>query len=138
MSELKVHSGESCLCDIGIEVNAADQSGRMLHTGDIVLVWHGTHIDTYVEFWSSSCGLTVVVANQYQSYSNGDVKLRSNTPEPFVMGIKDCGFHDPSWRIQLVKKFHDVVDGEHWKEFGFSYRRNGAADAARTQNPEAA
>ena len=26
------------------------------------------------------------------------------------------------WHVIKVKDYHDVVDGEHWSDFGFSYR----------------
>lgn len=119
---MKVYSGECCKCDIGIPVNAEDVSGKALYTGDIVLIYHGECIGTYIEEWVPSGGLTCVIGNQYQSYSDGTVEHITDDFEPFVMGIKSWGFNHPRWQIHKVKSYEDVVEGEHWKEFGFSYR----------------
>jgi hypothetical protein len=118
------------LCDVGIEVGAVDLYGRALHTGDIVIISHGEYIGTDAETWTPSNGLTAVVADQYQSFSDGSVKLDNAKPEPFVMGIKGCGFDAPDWHITIVKKFSDVIDGEHWASYGFNYAMNVAADSA--------
>ena len=127
---LKVHSGKCCLCDVGVAIGHQDYNGIELHTGDIVTTWHGTWIDTDCEFWDGGDQLTVVVIDQYQTYSDGAVVLREGPHVPFVMGIRDCGFSHPEWRVRLVKKFSDVVDGEHWPAYGFSYRSNAAAEQA--------
>jgi hypothetical protein len=120
--QLKVFSGKCCLCDIGIDVNAKDVRGDQLHTGDIVLVYHGQYVGTDDEYWYPCGGLTAVVSDQYQSFSDGTIKETGDN-EPFVMGIKGCGFNDPEWQIHLVKKYTDVVDGEHWRAYGFNYRQ---------------
>jgi hypothetical protein len=127
---LKVHSGKSCLCDVGVKIGHQDYSGVDLHTGDIVIVWHGNWIGTDNEFWDACDGLTVVVMDQYQSFTDGSVKRQDGPNAPFVMGIRGCGFDDPEWRVRVVKKFFDVVPGEHWPAYGFSYRTNVAAEQA--------
>ena len=38
------------------------------------------------------------------------------------MGIKDVDLSTEDWRVEIVKKYTDVIDGEHWKEFGFNYK----------------
>lgn len=48
---LRVYSGESCKCDVGLPVGAKDRMGRDLHTGDIVIVWHGEYLGTDIERW---------------------------------------------------------------------------------------
>lgn len=121
MSDLKVLSGKCVLCDVGLPAKAKDCRGVDIHTGDIVIIWHGSYVGTELEEWQPGDGMTVVVADQYQSYSNGDIK-RTGDINPFVMGIKDCGFNHPEWRVRVVKKYHDVIEGEHWPEFGFSYK----------------
>lgn len=118
---MKVFSGNCCLCDVGMPVGAQDESGNELHTGDIVIINHGDYIGTELERWSRIGGLTVVVSDQYKSFSDGTVEEIAE-PKPFVMGIKDCGFNHPEWRIELVKKFSDVIDGEHWPAYRFSYK----------------
>jgi len=129
---LRIFSGKSCLCDVGIPVNAFSTWGDPveIHTGDIVIVWHGDYIGTDLESWTPTDGMTAVVANHYQSFSGGVIELRREVCEPFAMGIKDCGFDHPEWRVQVVKKFSDVVPGEHWPAYGFSYAYSEAADAA--------
>lgn len=136
MSELKVFSGECCFCDVGIDAGHKDVAGKPLHTGDIVLVYFGDYIGTDVEEWRPCGGLTAIVAGQYQSYQDGSIELRSATPRPFAMGIKDAGFDSEHWQIHRVKAFADVVEGEHWPEFGFSYRRSEKADAAKALNTD--
>lgn len=118
---MKVFSGKCCLCDAGISVDAVDVSGKKLYTGDIVLVYNGRYIGTDSEEWYPAGGLTCVVGNQYQSYTDGNVEHLTDDFEPFVMGIKNCGFNHPEWQIHKVKSFEDVVSGEHWPDFGFSY-----------------
>ena len=122
MSSLKVFSGKCCLSDIGIEVGHLDYDGNPIHTGDIVMVWHGHYIGTDSECWYPAGNLTAVVSDQYQSFSNGSVVEKEGAPEPFVMGIKDCGFNSTDWHIHIVKKFNDVVEGEKWPAYGFSYQ----------------
>lgn len=130
---LKVWSGKCCLCDVGIAVAANSTWGDpvQIHTGDIVMLWHGDYIGTDLESWTPSKELTAVVANQYQSFSNGAIELLDSNPQAFAMGIKDCGFDHLEWRVQVVKKFSDVIDGERWPEYGFSYGFSEAAEAAK-------
>lgn len=132
MNKLKVFSGKCCLCDVGIPTMAKTTYGDPveLHTGDIVILWNGRYLGTDNEFWNASDSLTAIVANQYQSYSDGTIILKDKNPLPFAMGIKDCGFNDPEWRIQLVKKYTEVIPGEHWKAYGFSYDFSQLADDA--------
>lgn len=129
---LRVFSGNCCLCDVGIPVNAKSTWGDPVevHTGDIIIVWHGDYIGTDIETWYPTGGLSVVVSNDYQSFSDGSVELIEGTHEPYPMGIKGCGFDHPEWRIQVVKKHSDVISVEHWPDFGFSYKHSDAADNA--------
>lgn len=131
MSNLKIFSGECCLCDVGIPIKSHDCVGRGLFTGDIVLVYHGDYIGTDDEQWNPSGGLTVIVGNQYQSFVGGSVKYLTDDFESYVMGISNCGFDHPEWQIRKVKSFEDVVEGEHWKEFGFSYQYSEVAEQAK-------
>lgn len=129
---LKVWSGKCCLCDVGISTNAKSTWGNSLelHTGDIVILWHGQYINSDLEQWLPTDGLTVVVANQYKSYSDGSIVVQDAQPIPFPMGIKDCGFNHPEWRVQVVKKYSDVIAGEHWPAYGFSFNHSDIADSA--------
>jgi hypothetical protein len=128
---LKVFSGDSCFCDVGMYTGYITSYGHEveLHTGDIVLVWHGDYLGTDVETWTPLDHLTIVVANQYQSFTDGSITTLPDS-EPFVMGIRDCGFADPAWKVQLLKSHKDVIEGEHWKSFGFSYKYSKKADEA--------
>lgn len=129
---LKVFSGKCCLCDVGIPTGAKSTWGDPIeiHTGDIVIIWRGSYIGTDFEEWVPSAGLTVVVSENYQSY-NGGVEIEAIGPgTPYPMGIKSCGFNHPEWRVQVVKKYSDVVPGERWPNFGFSYQFSDLADAA--------
>ena len=119
---LKVKSGKCFLCDTGRETTAVSTWGDTvkLHTGDIVIVWHGAYLDTDIENWTP-CGMSVVVCNQYTTYTDGRTIETEEEFEPYVMGIKDCGFTNNEWRIQVIKKFSDCIEGEHWPNYGFSY-----------------
>ena len=97
---LKVYSGKVMLCEAGQAV------GNGLHTGDIVIVWHGEHVGTDNEQFYPVEHMSVVV-------KEGD--------EPYVMGIRSCGLDHPEWKIQVVKKYSDVVAGERWPSYGFSF-----------------
>jgi hypothetical protein len=119
---LQIYSGECCLCDVGIPVGFNDYTGMPLHTGDIVLIYYVNYPDTDMESWDDS-GMTAVVSNQYQSLSDGSIKA-NNDVKPFVMGIKDCGFDSPEWRIKILKSHEDVISGENWKSYGFNYRES--------------
>lgn len=132
---LKVWSGDCCLCDVGILVDASSTFGDsvQIHTGDIVILWHGQYLGTNIENWTPSSGLTAVVSDQYQTFSDGSITVRDAEPQGYAMGIKSCGLADPEWRIQVVKKFSDVVAGEHWPEYGFSYGYSDVAEAAKAQ-----
>lgn len=130
MKQLKVFSGQCCLCDVGIALPFVDMDGADIHTGDIVQLWHVQYPHTDLETIMPNSGLTVVVSDQYQSYSDGSVAANGQ-PVPFVMGIKGCGFNDYSWRVSIVKKWNHVIEGENWPAFGFSYGYSDAADAAK-------
>lgn len=124
---LRVYSGPCCLCDVGRPANAKAYCGKPLHTGDIVMISHGTYLDTDVEAWTYADNLTVIVANQFQSFSDGAMVTINEKAPAWVMGIKDCGFNDPAWRVHLVKSHSNVIDGEHWPEYGFRFQATGAA-----------
>lgn len=130
MGVLKVYSGGCCLCDVGMKTNRTDAFGNPLYTGDIVLVYSAKYPGTDDETWEQTGTLTAVVSDQYRSFSNGHVEIGNANPKPFVMGIISAGFNDPQWRIVRVKAFSDVVEGERWPAYGFSYRSNDAADLA--------
>lgn len=130
MQQLKVFSGKCCMCDVGIAIPFVDMDGIDIHTGDIVQIWHVDYIGTEYETVNPDKGLTVVVSDQYQSYSDGSVIANAN-PEPFVMGIKGCGFNHAEWQVSIVKKWNHVIEGENWPAFGFSYGYSEAAEAAK-------
>ena len=110
MSALHVFSGANYdFGEVGIATGAEDAFGKPLATGDIVLLGHRQYVGTDAETLTYDNVLSVVVTAQEDG-------------KPFVMGIKDCGFTSPEWQVLLVKKFSDVVVGEHWTDWGFNYR----------------
>lgn len=113
-----VYSGNCLLAKCGVAVSFKDWNGEELHTGDIVLLWYRNNES---EDWHSCDGLTAVVEDKYTSYSDGTIKIEKDG-KPFVMGILSVDLmHDKQWGAELVKKYSDVVDGEHWSNFGFKY-----------------
>ena len=128
---LKVFSGMCCKCDVGISAGHVDVRGIPLHTGDIVHLFSIHYPGTDLEQWTSTGGLTAVVCDQYVSYSDGSIKLEEQSNAPFVMGIKGDAFDSKDWAIEIVKKFSDVIEGERWPEYGFSYQHSTAAEQAK-------
>lgn len=110
-----VYSGKCRQCEIGIPTGHVDIHGKELFTGDILL----TFTDDY-----TPSNLTVMVSDQYESYSDGTHKETGNT-DPYPMGIKRIWI-DPEedrskWTVLKVKHWGDVVEGEHWSAYGFNY-----------------
>ena len=102
---MKVYSGK---CEHGVcgrPTNLTDAVGKELFIGDIVVV---TSRDGVIH------SLTVVM----------DARPFDNTESPFIMGIASVDIaKDESWRVDKVKGWEDVIDGENWKDFGFNYRQ---------------
>ncbi len=122
---MKIFSGECCLCDTGIPTGELDWNRNELYTGDIVQLWHGSYLNTDQEQWLPENGLTVIVANQYTTtIINHKVvhKLIDENPIPYTMGIKNIGVQGDDWRVLRVKSHKDVINGEHWPEFGFNFK----------------
>ncbi len=114
-----VYSGECRLCDCGIDTKETDSFENELKTGDIVIIWHED--DGMIDM--SPDHLTVIVCSQYQSYSDGTIKLLKYS-DFWCMGIKNIGLsRDNNWKIRKVKNYKDAIDGEHWQEFKFRYSR---------------
>lgn len=98
---MKIYSGKVCVGNVG------DEAPNGFNVGDIVLVYRLEHEGSEFERWEHTGHLSAVVSDE--------------DGKPFVMGIKDCGFDDPKWRIDVLKKYSDVIPGERWPAWGFSY-----------------
>ncbi len=124
MKTLKLFSGKCCLSDLGIPMLVRDQWGDPLHvhTGDIVQIYSKDYPQDEDCPWNDYHELTAVVSNQYTTYSNGTIQRNKQPVEPFVMGLKSVDFKDGKWAVRVLKKWADVVDGERWPAFGFSYQ----------------
>ncbi len=104
----------------GQKTGLFDLADNELFVGDIVIA---SVIDE--NGISSNCGLSVVVSDQWESYSDGTFKEKLSEIEYFVMGIKTVDFmlKDSSrWCVKKMKDWEDCLDGEHWKDFGFNYK----------------
>ena len=119
---MRIYSGTCCLCDVGMPTHQKDMHDNELFSGDIVQLWHGNYIDTELEEWMPSSGLTAIVGRQYQSYSGGEIELITNEPELYTMGISSCGVQNKEWMVALVKSHRDIISGERFKSFGFNYK----------------
>jgi hypothetical protein len=101
-----------------------DVDGKPLFVGDIVIP---STIDEFGICYNT--GLSVVVSDRYTSYSNGSHVEKEGEIEYFVMGIKSVNFmnkpaqdqYQKEWMVKKVKSYEDVVDGEHWKDYGFNF-----------------
>jgi hypothetical protein len=72
----------------------------------------------------------VVIRDEYRSFSGGAHLPVDEPGDPFVMGIKSVPLEDTGeWRVLKVKDFSDVVPGEHWREYGFSYQIDEVRDS---------
>jgi hypothetical protein len=119
-----VYSGNCRFCECGLKTTLIDIGGHDLRTGDIV-THYSIHDDGSFEYMH---GLSVVVCNQWQSYSDGTHKIIKEyqdnlVDDAFIMGIKNVILGE-QWQAQIVKRYEDVIDGEHWKDFGFNYRND--------------
>lgn len=115
-----LHSGKCRQCAVGMATGKKDISGADLFTGDIVLLL--TNV-----YGRASEGLTAMTANQYRSVQTikgaTEHHLSEEELEFYVMGIKSIDFEsDETWQVWKVKDHKDVIDGEHWPAFGFSYK----------------
>jgi hypothetical protein len=107
-----VYSGECRKCETGLATNKKDIVDKELFTGDIVITFTKDYVPN---------GLTVVVCDQWRSFQNGNHELLSGSAEYYVMGIKGVEWEDDEWVVRKVKDHTEVIDGEHWKDFGFNY-----------------
>jgi hypothetical protein len=103
---MDIYSGEVNLGETGIESNHKDVAGNRLYTGDIVIIYTKDYI---------ADGLTVIVHDKDGFWA---------------MGIKDAMTtdEDGSWMVRRVKSHADAIHGEHWSNFGFSYREGQGHD----------
>lgn len=125
--KLGVFSGQCLLGVCGDETDLIDYRGDSLSIGDIVLVSYAEHKGV-----THSAYLSVIVNDKYTTYS--DDTISENTEfKNFIMGIakvtkdelaveNEEGELCSGWVIEKVKGFADVVDGEHWKGYGFNYK----------------
>jgi hypothetical protein len=114
-----VYSGECRLCDVGVYSGFSDAAGIPLSTGDIVLTY--TENEMGCRFVG---GLSVVVSDQYTTFSGGRHEIKNGDVEFFVMGVRGVDLINApgEWKVHLVKSHEDVINGEHWKDYGFSFR----------------
>ena len=99
---MKIYSGDVCMGEIGAHVRDGIQ------TGDIIQLWHKEYAGTEHECWEPVEHLTAVVTDP-------------ESGEHYAMGIRSCGFDHSEWSVRVVKKWSDVIDGEHWPAYGFRY-----------------
>jgi len=123
--EMFVNSGECRFCETGLPTGFFDMTGEKLFTGDIVIVFTKDYLPD---------GLTVMVRDDFENVAGRPPEKLENVDRAFAMGIKSCvpsldgketiftsRESDSVWHVRKVKDFSDVVAGEHWKDYGFSY-----------------
>lgn len=112
-------SGKCRIGDVGEATPLKDITGKGLFVGDIVIV---STIDSMGI--CDNHGLSVVCSDKWTSYSDGTHVAKEGDIEYFVMGIKNVDFmgkDSEKWIVKRVKSFEDIIAGEHWKDYGFSY-----------------
>lgn len=117
-----IFSGECVKGKVGEETEIEGMGGMPLCVGDIVKLW----VKNSDGQFDSSRGLTAIVSDKYQSFSNGTVELTGDNTT-YCMGIKSSIIGE-TFIIELVKSHKDIITGEHWPDFGFSYGYSEAAD----------
>ena len=112
-------SGNCRLGDVGEQTPLIDSAGNELFVGDIVIT---SIIDKFGI--CSNNGLTVVCSDKWTSYTDGSHIAKKESVGYFVMGIKNVDFMGADaehWIVNRVKSHSNVIAGENWPEFGFSY-----------------
>lgn len=122
---LAVFSGNCLMATCGKPTGFTDMKDEPLFSGDIVLIFtvaEGRDEDgEWVDFFPNR--LTVVVSDEWASFSDGTFRRKSGAAEYFVMGIKGVPLDAPgAWRVMKVKGHDEAVPGERWKAYGFNYR----------------
>jgi hypothetical protein len=108
-----IYSGTVRLGICGTKTPFTDVYGKHLFVGDIVV--------THTDGWCA--GMTAVVDNSFISYSDGTHVINTKDAlTQFVMGIRGLE-DDPTgtWKVNKIKDWSDVIEGEKWSNFGFSY-----------------
>ena len=129
MERLGIFSGDCFRGFVGEETELKTFDGKHVKNGDIVYA-------SFIENDGSphSGYLSAIMDGRFTTYSN-DTITDDGTSAFFCMGIASCVSPETGlavvedgevlksgWVIELVKSSEDVVDGEHWKEFGINYR----------------
>lgn len=119
--KMYVYSGQCRQGECGVKSGLKDINGDDLYVGDIVSTIHISN-DGRPGY---DYGLSCVVSDRWTSYSDGTHVENSDASKYFVMGIANVDFmaDDTEWHVKRVKLWSDCVDGEHWPEFGFNYKR---------------
>ena len=115
-----IYSGTCRMGNCGEKTKLTDIAGKELYVGDIVLVLVMDEMRA-----CDSYRLSAIVSDRWETYNDKIYKEKEGDVEYFVMGIKSIDFMDKDsdkWLVKKVKDWSDCVDGEHWREFGFSYR----------------
>ena len=116
MSEaMYVYSGKCRQGRVGQPTAFEDMYEHPLFVGDIVCIAHEDATPDH---------LTVVVSDEFTTYSDCEHRVKDGPVEHFVMGIKSVPLDEAgAWRVLRVKDHADVIDGEHWRKFGFRYAK---------------
>lgn len=114
-----VLSGKCRIGDVGEPTPLKDSTDKNLFVGDIVIVSTIDGIGI-----CDNLGLSVVCSDKWTSYSDGTNVAKESNIEHFIMGIKNVDFmgkDSDKWIVKRVKSYKDVIAGEHWEDYGFSY-----------------
>ena len=108
-----IYSGKCRLGTVGDNTPFKDMAGRPLFVGDIVSVFHDGHLCD---------GITAVVSEEFTSYSDGTHKVNEGPIDTFIMGIRSVSLdEEKAWQVLKIKDHTDVISGERWPAYGFSY-----------------
>lgn len=135
---LGIFSGNCLLGICGEPAGFKDMDGKPLHVGDIVQTFTVARREDDDGEWMDFMGdnLTAVVSDEWESTRHGDTMVyqrKSGGGRYYVMGIRSIPMDQPGqWRVRLVKSHRDVIDGEHWPDYGLRY---GQAPNATGEQP---
>lgn len=120
MKAIHILSGKHRMGTIGQKTDMVDGFNKPLYVGDIVISVHTDY------GYKNPQSLTVIVSDEWTSYSDGTHESKKRNVSYFAMGIKDSDIisydsEEDGWTLVKVKSYKDVVSGEKWKDFEFNF-----------------
>jgi len=127
--QMYVYCGECRQGTVGMQTDLVDVNGDPLYVGDMIVPCSIVNGDL-----ASTLILTAVVSDEFHTFvttGGKEHRRKKGKIKFYIMGLEHASFNEKDkngWRILRFKKHHEVVDGEKWRQFGFNYKLEEAAD----------